>query len=69
MDQLLYVVGYKQDCLTLIDYSPHAQTLMFCFRNNLLIGYGFKCLTRPLDFVQDLLSLCVPNVSGRLSIA
>ncbi|SOS30976.1 hypothetical protein CFBP3846_P500033 (plasmid) [Pseudomonas syringae pv. avii] len=41
---------------------------MYCFRNNLLIACGFKCFTRPLNFVQNLLSLCVPNVSGRLSI-
>ncbi|TDV59433.1 hypothetical protein [Pseudomonas sp. LP_7_YM] len=43
--------------------------LVYCFRNNLIFLCSFKRLTRTLNFVQNLLSLCVPNVPGRPSIS
>lgn len=43
--------------------------LVCCSRNNLLYLHDLKRLTSPLDFAQNLLSLCVPNVPGRLSIS
>ncbi|NMX91876.1 hypothetical protein HBO03_12110, partial [Pseudomonas sp. WS 5086] len=45
-----------------------AGALVCCSRNNLLYLHDLKRLTSPLDFAQNLLSLCVPNVPGRLSI-
>ena len=53
----------------MIDKENLAPILVCCFRNSLLFLRGFKHLTRTLNFVQNIFSLCVPNVPGRLSIA
>lgn len=51
------------------DLDSVEELLVCCFRNSLLSLRGFKHLTRTLNFVQNIFSLCVPNVPGRLSIA